>query len=410
MTAIRSVHPSGRWRVLLAAVVGVLAAMLPVTPAAAHQVGGMGATNFHTTLTAVEPATPGVSLRVIENGSRLELRNDTATVVVIEGYDGEPYARVGPDGVQVNDDSPATFLNQERFLTASVPATADGRGPPVWRQVSAEPVWRWPDHRVHWASLSLPPAVAAAPDQPHRIRDWTVPLWYGEETRLTATGTLDWIPGPSPWPYVTLVVLLVLGLVALAFLKAPHRPLAGAVGVFLGAYLLHGLGVMAASVGSLPQRLSVLFGAESYLVWLLAILIGWLLWRRHTWAAWPAAGLGLVVAIQVARGDAAVWWSSSAPTALPSTVNRLAVALVVGLGAGLVIMLPVLLRRHRRAGLYPAPGAPSASPGPAAVSGPGAGRPSSAVGSRLQAAATRNTSDSPTIRSDSSSTATGSPS
>jgi hypothetical protein len=384
--------------VVVAAVVGSLAAVLPVTPASAHQIGGMGATNFRSTLVSVEPALAGVSLRLIENGSRLELRNDTDEVLVVGGYNGEPYARVGPDGVQVNDDSPSTPLNAGRLLTEQVPATADGLGPPVWRQVSDEPVWRWFDHRVHWASTTLPPPVAEAPELPHRIRDWAVPLWYGDAmTEVTASGTLDWVPGPPGWPWFTLAALLVAGVVALTVLRAPHRPVAGAMGVFLAAYLLHGAGVTAASVGSLPQRLSVLFGAESFVVWPLAVLIGWLLWRRQTWAAWPAAGLGLVVAIQVYRGDAAVWWSSSAPTALPSTVNRIAVALVVGIGVGLVVMLPLLLRRQQ------------GQAGPAALSGPEAGRPSRVVGSRLHDAATRSTSASPTTRSVSSSTSAGSP-
>ena len=333
---------------VVAALAGTLAAVTPVTPASAHQVGGMGATNFNVTLTALAPAVAGVSLRVIDNGSRLEVRNDTDAVVVVAGYGGEPYARVGPDGVQLNDDSPATVLNADRYLTGGIPSTADGRGAPAWRQVSEDPVWRWHDHRVHWSSITLPPAVAEAPGEVHRIRDWTVPLWYGDAmTPLAATGTLDWVPGPSPWPWFMLAALLVAGVVALAFLRAPHRPLAGAVGVFLAAYLLHGIGVTVAVAGSVPQKLSVLFGAESFLVWPFAVLIGVLLWRRRTWAAWLSAGLGLVVATQVYRGDAAVWWNSSAPTALPSTVNRLAVALVVGIGAGLVVVLPVLLRRHQ---------------------------------------------------------------
>jgi hypothetical protein len=387
-------------RIVTAVLAGVLAAVTPVTPAAAHQVGGMGATNYHATLTSIEPAIAGVSLRVVENGSRLELRNDTDAVVVVAGYSGEPYARIGPDGVQLNDSSPATVLNADRYLRTALPPTTDEREPPAWRQVSEDPVWRWHDHRVHWSLSTLPPTVADAPDQRHRVRDWTVSLWYGEAmTPMTAVGTLDWVPGPSPWPWFTLAALLIVGVVLLALLRAPHRPLAGAVGVFLAAYLLHGFGVMVAVAGSVPQRLSVLFGAESFLVWPFAILIAVLLWRRHTWAAWLAAGLGLVVASQVYRGDAAAWWSSSAPTALPSTVNRLAVALVVGLGAGLVVALPVLLRRQR----------PGGHNGAAARSGPGAGRPSSVLGSRLQAAATRSTSASPTSTSASSSTSAGSP-
>ena len=386
-------------RLVVAVLVGVFAAVMPVTAASAHQVGGMGATNFHVTLTAIEPAVAGVSLRVIENGGRLELRNETEAVVVIAGYSGEPYARVGPDGVQVNDSSPATVLNAGRFLTTALPAT-DGQEAPVWRQVSRDPVWRWHDHRVHWSLTTLPPGVAAAPDEPHRIRDWTVPLWYGEAmTPMAAAGTLDWVPGPAPRPWFTQAALLAVGVVALALLRAPHRLLAGAVGLFAAAYLLHGLGVMVAVAGSVPQQLSVLFGAESFLVWPIAAVTAVLLWRRRTWAGWLAAGLGLVVAFQVYRGDAAAWWSSSAPSALPSTVNRLAIALVIGLGAGLVLALPVLRRRHGASG----------QAGAAARSGPGAGRPSSVVGSRLQAAAMRSTSASATSTSDSSPTSAGSP-
>jgi hypothetical protein len=266
--------------------------------------------------------------------------------------------------------------------------------------VSSAPLWRWHDHRVHWSATTLPPLVEQAPDQPHRVREWTVTLAYGEAaTPIVATGTLDWVPGPSPWPWFALAALLVAAVVALAFRRAPHRPLAAVMGLFLGAYVLHGVGVMLTVAGSLPQKLSILLGAESFLVWLFAIGIAGLLARRQTWAAWPAAGLGLVVAVQVYRGDAAVWWSSSAPTVLPSTVNRLMVALVVGLGAGFVAALPVLLRRHGR---------PDQS-GAAASSGPGAGRPSSVVGSKLQAAAMRSTSASPTSTASSSSTSAGNP-
>ena len=66
-----------RWWAWAAAVAGLLLALVPANPAAAHDVGGVGATNFRTSLTSVTPAVPGLTLRVIENGSRLELRNDT---------------------------------------------------------------------------------------------------------------------------------------------------------------------------------------------------------------------------------------------------------------------------------------------------------------------------------------------
>src|SRR5262245_19554287 len=104
---------------LAAAVLAVLAlVLLPASPAAAHSVGGVGATNFRTTLSALTPAVPGVGLKVIENGSKLELTNTTATEVMVAGYAGEPYARVGPIGTFLNDNSPATYLNADRYSTS----------------------------------------------------------------------------------------------------------------------------------------------------------------------------------------------------------------------------------------------------------------------------------------------------
>ena len=157
------------WPRAVVAAVGLLFALAPAAPASAHEVGGVGATNFQSTLSAMTPAISGLTLRVIENGSRLELRNETSTEVVVAGYGGEPYARVGPTGVYLNDISPATYLNADRFSTTTVPISADGKGPPVWRQVATEPLWRWHDHRVHWMLKALPPAVAADPGAPHRI-------------------------------------------------------------------------------------------------------------------------------------------------------------------------------------------------------------------------------------------------
>ncbi|MFD0599682.1 hypothetical protein ACFQZ4_51285 [Catellatospora coxensis] len=186
-------------RRLLAVIVGLAAALLPAGAASAHEVGGVGATNFATTLSALSPAVPGVSLAVVENGSRLELRNSTGREVVVRGYSDEPYARIGPDGVWLNDGSPATYLNADRFASTTVPADADPAAPPRWRKISDETVHRWHDHRIHWMLTTLPTAVAAAPTAAHRISDWHVDLDH-DGTVLSATGSLDWVPGPSPTP------------------------------------------------------------------------------------------------------------------------------------------------------------------------------------------------------------------
>lgn len=361
---------------MVIAMLGLFVPLGMAAPALAHEVGGVGATNFQTTLSAMTPSVPGLSLRVIENGSRLELSNDTATEVIVAGYGGEPYARVGPAGVLLNDNSPATYLNADRFSTAAIPATADGKGPPQWRQVATEPVWRWHDHRVHWMLQTLPPGVAAEPSAPHQISAWTVVLEYGGQ-RLTVTGTLDWVPGPSPWPWFALILLSAAAVAGAVFLAHPHRTIAVALGLLFLADLGHGLGAMAVTQGSVPEKLSTLVGADALLVWPFTLVTGVLLWRGRTRAVWLAAGIGAIMAIEMVLDDAPVWWRSSSPSALPPIANRAAVAIVVGIGIGLVVALPLLVRR------FPAPQRPwptASGVEPASVSvGPPATATASAV-------------------------------
>ena len=65
------------------------------------------------------------------------MRNDTDQELVIEGYDGEPYLRFDADGgVFRNANSPATYLNQERYGGVDVPASASKSAAPSWERVS----------------------------------------------------------------------------------------------------------------------------------------------------------------------------------------------------------------------------------------------------------------------------------
>src|SRR5690348_9803616 len=67
-------------------------------PAAAAPFGTSptGATDFSTVLTGVSPAAAGVTVEVTENGERLRLVNTGPADVVVLGYLGEPYLRIGP--------------------------------------------------------------------------------------------------------------------------------------------------------------------------------------------------------------------------------------------------------------------------------------------------------------------------
>ena len=113
---------------------------------------------------------------MLNRDDRLLLHNTSGEDVVIEGYDDEPYARVLADGtVEVNTDSQAYHLNEDRFAKVDVPAGVDSEGAPRWKEVSRTGRFEWHDHRAHWMAAGTPPQVD---DESVRTKvfDWSVPL------------------------------------------------------------------------------------------------------------------------------------------------------------------------------------------------------------------------------------------
>jgi hypothetical protein len=173
--------------------IGVAAAVLVLVGAAAasaHQ----GNPNMRSKVTAVTPATDGVTVTVLNNDDRLELHNTSGEDVVVQDYRGKPYARVLGDGtVEVNTNSEAFYLNDDRYANVKVP---DGLGAqPKWKHVSGSGRFEWHDHRMHWMSPTDPPQVKD-PDQRTHIFDWKVPITVDGRAGAIA-GTLDWVPLPG---------------------------------------------------------------------------------------------------------------------------------------------------------------------------------------------------------------------
>ena len=153
-----------------------------------------GNPNMRSEVTAVTPATDGVTVTVLNHDDRLELHNTSGKPVVIEGYRKEPYARVLADGtVQVNTSSEAFYLNDDRFGDVAVPKGLGAR--PRWKLVSRSGRFEWHDHRMHWMSRSMPPQVSDENARTH-IFDWKVPITVGGAPG-TIAGTLDWVPLPG---------------------------------------------------------------------------------------------------------------------------------------------------------------------------------------------------------------------
>jgi hypothetical protein len=138
--------------------------LLTPAPAADAHTRTQETTNLDSRITA-DPDLPGVSWHVYTGGLLIEVRNDSDEVLVVEGYEGEPYLRIGPDGVERNRRSPATYINDDRVVrrvggrtSVAMPPDVDPTAPPEWIRIDTEPLARWHDHRVHWMSPQPPPS------------------------------------------------------------------------------------------------------------------------------------------------------------------------------------------------------------------------------------------------------------
>lgn len=201
-----------------ALVCAFLVALAVCPPASAH--GGGGQLGLRSTVTRVTPSAPGLFVTVLGSGDRLELSNATGKTIVVLGYESEPYLAFRDGRVYRNARSPATYLNDDRFGEVTLPAEADATSPPEWEQVSDREVYDWHDHRIHWMSRALPPAVQAQRKTPRHIFDWSVPARIAGKP-LTIRGSLDYAPSPRKLDWaLDPAVLLAAGIAALLFAQA----------------------------------------------------------------------------------------------------------------------------------------------------------------------------------------------
>jgi hypothetical protein len=186
--------------------------------------------NYRSNITGVSPSVPGLSLQVLEFADRLQLENHTGKTVTIDGYEGEPYARVRSDGtVEVNTHSPAYYLNQNFYGQVTVPPSASAHTPPRWTVIDRTGTFEWHDHRIHWMS-PVPPAKVKDKGRRTLIFNWQVPISVGSQSGAV-NGQLFWEPEEgTKTPVAAIVALVAIVLLAVAFVlfvrrrRGPGRP------------------------------------------------------------------------------------------------------------------------------------------------------------------------------------------
>ena len=324
-----------------------LAVVGGAAPAAAHVIGTGGrASNYRTSVLGITPPVAGLSASVLEAGNQLQLVNRSGQEVVVLGYRSEPYLRIGPAGVFENRRSPSAYANRFANAPSRIPSDLDPAAPPEWRRIGDGPSAIWHDHRTHWSG---PEPVAVAADRGRLqtvVPRWQIPLRVGGQTVLVE-GEIVWVPGPSPLPWVLLAVA---GFAAVAVAGWRRRPwpLAGLTLLAVAADVTHTGGAFAASTASALTKLYA--ASTSAIGWAVAGVAVWRLLHGRLDSGWIYLLLaGVFLALAGALPDLGALASSQLPSALSPPATRAAIALTLGLGAGMVAAGLVGLRAIEQA-------------------------------------------------------------
>jgi hypothetical protein len=201
-------------------VAGLLAALLlggTAASAAAHTPDP----GYRSIVEGITPNTPGLTVQVLGFDNQLKITNETGKTVEIEGYEHDPYVLMLPNGtVEVNQNSPATYSNEDRFAVTPIPKFATAKAAkddPNWKVVGHGGQFIWHDHRMHWMSHTLPPDVHDKHVKT-KVFNYQVPLKVNGKT-ATITGELFWVGIPKSSPVVWFAVLAVVAVLGLLFVR-----------------------------------------------------------------------------------------------------------------------------------------------------------------------------------------------
>jgi hypothetical protein len=173
-----------------------LAVLGPASPASAHG-GSHSVSDYRVEIVGFDGELDGAEIRTIDAGERLELRRTTASEVIVVGYEGEPYLKLNADGIFENANSPARYLNQDRYASVEVPASVDADAEPSWTKIDDGAVVRWHDHRSHWMATIPPPEVQADPDVERVIYDANPVELLVDGSPVAALVKVTWVPPPA---------------------------------------------------------------------------------------------------------------------------------------------------------------------------------------------------------------------
>lgn len=159
-----------------------------VRPAA--QAHGESSPFIRAVVDRVDPPAAGLSITTFQaTATLLQVRNHTPRDLEVLSDRGEPFLRIGRDGVFANVSSREWYASGNP--DGAVALDVRTGGPPRWARVSADPGSSWFDHRLHPRTLTAVPPPTER--RTVRLFDWTVPVRIGGWP-AAVEGSVEWSP------------------------------------------------------------------------------------------------------------------------------------------------------------------------------------------------------------------------
>lgn len=314
-------------------------------PAAAHGPTAAGnlSSNYRVSLTAA-PNVGGLSIDLADGGTEVVLANRSQAEVTVLDYDGDPYLRIGPDGVWENSNSPAVELNSAMTPPQSASSAASS-GEPRWHRLSAGHVAKWHDHRAHWMAADPSGPIA---DRVHVVQTWTIPMLIDGEPAAIA-GIIEWVPPPAFWPWLLVIVVVTAAVFALVQ-RRPRRGLVIVTAIVAALALVGTAGMWLESSGSVTDRIGSLTLPGLTIALFAGAALTWQ--NERSDALWLALAASLTVLATAMLGTGRWLTRSQLPTTLSPDLARAVVATSISVGLAVSLWSAWQLWSSRRAAAF----------------------------------------------------------
>ena len=304
-------------RQLLGAAMLAAIVLGPAQPVFAHGGNGGASSDYRIEVTGYEGDPTGIDVHPVELGNRMELVRTTAKDVEIVGYDGEPYIRLGEDGVFENHNSPSYYTNLDRFARTVTPTTATDTATPDWVKLSDGNSVRWHDHRTHWMDPTPRADVRADPGVERVIFPANRVDLVVDGKKVTAIVKVTWLPPPSRIAWLVATTIAACALLAALVLIPSWRRFTGTFSVVAGVCCL---------IGSGSSTFRVVASAIAIVLAIVGIVL------KNRWLPVISSAMVVVLAVthfEVFEHQLLAGWA-------PELIQRIGISAALAFGAAVV--------------------------------------------------------------------------